>query len=162
MKIALATDHAGFDKLKELRSYLESNGYECLDFGPESLIPDDDYPKYMFNAAIAVAGADAEFAILLGGSGQGEAMAANRIKGVRCAVFYGTEVAKQPIDSDGHTSDDPFAILKLSREHNNANALSLSARFLTMDQIKQAVDIWLTTPFSKVERHARRIAELDA
>jgi len=99
--------------------------------------------------------------IILGGSGNGEAMAANRVKGVRCAVFYGPVVAKLPIDADGNVSDDPYEIVKLSRQHNDANVLSLSGRFLSLDEMKTAVRIWLDTPFSNLERHARRIKKLD-
>jgi ribose 5-phosphate isomerase B len=161
MRIALATDHAGFEVLHELKNYLSEKGHECQDYGPESLDPNDDYPQFMFRAAHAVADGQADYAIILGGSGQGEAMAANRVKGVRCAVFYGSEPPKAPVDQEGHNSDDPHEILKLSRSHNNANALSLAARFLSLDQVKQAVDVWLNTPFSNIERHARRVNQLD-
>jgi ribose 5-phosphate isomerase B len=161
MKIAVTTDHAGYEALQELKVFLGSLGHECVDFGPQSLDTDDDYPDFMFPAARAVAGGECERGIILGGSGQGEAMAANRIKGVRCALFYGPVVAKTAIDAAGNTSDDPYEIIKLSRQHNDANVLSLSGRFLTLDEMKQAITIWLDTPFSGAERHARRIKKLD-
>src|ERR1700735_5630206 len=102
MKIALTTDHAGFESLKQLRVYIESLGHECQDYGPHSLDMDDDYPHYMFMAANAVANRHCERGIIMGGSGQGEAMAANRMKGIRCAVFYGPVSAKTAIDAEGH------------------------------------------------------------
>lgn len=161
MKIAITTDHAGFEQLKELRSFLESLGHECVDFGPQRFDAEDDYPDFMFPAAQAVANGECEVGIIMGGSGQGEAIAANRVKGVRAALFYGPVVSKIAIDAEGTMSDDPYEIVKLSRQHNNANVLSLSARFLSMDEMKQACEIWLNTPFSDAERHARRIAKLD-
>lgn len=161
MKIALTTDHAGFEPLKEIRVFLESLGNTCVDFGPTSFDAQDDYPDFMFPAARAVADGDCERAIIMGGSGQGEAMAVNRIPGVRCAVFYGPAVAKTAIDAHGTKSDDPYEIVRLSRQHNDANALSLSGRFLSEDQMKTAIGVWLETPFSGEERHARRIAKLD-
>lgn len=161
MKIALATDHAGYHQLGDLKQYLSSKGHEIVDFGPGGHDPDDDYPDFMFPAAEAVAKGDCEAGIILGGSGQGEAMAANRLDKVRCTLFYGLVTAKQPIDNEGNQSDDPYEILRLSRQHNHANMLSLSARFLTLDEMKHAIDIWLETPWSQSERHARRVAKLD-
>jgi ribose 5-phosphate isomerase B len=161
MKIALATDHAGFEQLKELKGWLESEGHECRDFGPKAFDATDDYPDFMFPAAQAVASGECEAGVILGGSGQGEAMAANRVRGVRCTLFYSPATAKSAIDAEGHTSDDPYEILKLSRRHNHANVLSLSARFLSDDEIKQAVQTWLDTPYDEAERHARRVQKLD-
>lgn len=164
MKIAITTDHTGLTydgAFNELKTFLESMGHEYVDFGPQSLDMDDDYPDFMFPAAQAVARGECEAGIILGGSGQGEAMAANRIKGARCALFYGPAIAKVPIDAEGTMSDDPYEILKLSRQHNHANILSLSARFLALDEMKQAIKIWLETPYSDVERHARRVQKLD-
>lgn len=161
MKIAITTDHAGLDALDQLETYLQAGGHQTFNFGPKSLDMDDDYPDFMFPAAKAVASGDCEIGIILGGSGQGEAMAANRIKGARCALFYGPVVAKVAIDAEGNTSDDPYEILRLSRQHNNANMLSLAARFLSIDEMKQAIDIWLNTPYSSAERHLRRVKKLD-
>lgn len=164
MKIAVTTDHTGlayegvFDALKE---FVGTLGHECVDFGPKTLDMDDDYPDFMFPAARAVAAGECEMGIIMGGSGQGEAMAANRVKGVRCTLFYGPAIAKQPIDAEGNMSTDPYEILRLSRQHNHANMLSLSARFLTLDEMKQAVQVWLETPYSGAERHARRVQKLD-
>jgi ribose 5-phosphate isomerase B len=161
MKIALTTDHAGFETIGELEDYIKSLGHECVNYGPKDFDPGDDYPKYMFPAALAVASGDCDLAVIMGGSGQGEAMAANRIKGIRCAVFYGPVLPVQAVDAEGNQSDDPFEIVKLSRQHNHANVLSLSNRFLTLDQMKQAIKIWLDTPYSDAERHVRRVRELD-
>lgn len=161
MKIAITTDHSGFKALKELNLYLRSLGHTTVNFGPASFEPDDDYPDFMFPAAQAVANGSCDVGIIMGGSGQGEAIAANRIKGVRAALFYGPVVAKAAIDADGSMSDNTYEIVKLSRQHNNANILSLSARFLTMDQMKQASKIWLETPTTDVKRHLRRITKLD-
>jgi ribose 5-phosphate isomerase B len=161
MKIAVTTDHAGFEQLGQLKIFLESIGHEYVDYGPESLDPDDDYPDFMFKAAKSVASGECQMGIILGGSGQGEAMAANRIKGVRCALFYGPVTAKGAIDAAGTQSDDPYEILRLSRQHNDANVLSLSARFLSLEEMKKAIEIWLSTPFSGSERHARRVKKLD-
>jgi ribose 5-phosphate isomerase B len=161
MKIAVSTDHAGFEHLKHLKEFLEAEGHECQDFGPAGFDETDDYPDFIFPAAQAVARGDCEAGIILGGSGQGEAMAANRIKGVRCTLFYGPVTAKTAVDSEGTVSDDPYEILKLSRQHNHANVLSLSARFLTIDETKQAIQTWLATPYGNEERHARRVKKLD-
>lgn len=162
MKIAITTDHTGLENVKELTIFLESLGHECTQFGPKTFDAYDDYPDFIFPAARAVAEGSCDVGIIMGGSGQGEAMAANRVKGVRCAVFYGPVLPKIAIDIEGTMSDDPYEIVKLSRQHNNANVLSLSARFLTMDEMKQACSIWLETPTTEVERHVRRIAKLDA
>lgn len=161
MKIALATDHAGFEQLRQLKEYLIGEGHECHDFGPQALDPADDYPDFIVPAARAVASGECEAGIILGGSGQGEAMAANRIKGVRCTLFYSPAVAKAAIDAEGHTSNDPYEILRLSRRHNHANVLSLSGRFLSVDEMKQAVEVWLSTPYDDAERHDRRVKKLD-
>jgi ribose 5-phosphate isomerase B len=161
MKIAVTTDHTGFEDLKQIVTFLESLGHKCTDFGPKTFDLADDYPDFIFPAARSVASGSCEVAIIMGGSGQGEAMTANRIRGVRCAVFYGPVLPKIAIDAEGNTSDDPYEIIKLSRQHNNANVLSLSARFLSMDEMKQAIRIWLDTPISNVNRHLRRIEKLD-
>lgn len=161
MKLALSTDHAGFERLQQLKEYLEAEGHECRDFGPTAFDPADDYPDFIFPAAQAVASGECEAGIIMGGSGQGEAMAANRVKGVHCTLFYGPVAAKTAVDAEGNTSDDLYEILRLSRRHNHANVLSLSARFLTLDETKQAVRIWLETPYDESERHTRRVKKLD-
>lgn len=162
MKIALTTDHAGMEVVGSLQEYIQSLGHECAYFGPSELMSDDDYPDYMFPAARAVANGDCQMGILLGGSGQGEAIAANRISGVRCAVYYGPGRPVGSIDADGSTATDEFEILRLSRRHNNANVLSLGARFLSLEDMKSVISLWLATPFSGDERHQRRISKLDS
>ncbi|MBX4188931.1 RpiB/LacA/LacB family sugar-phosphate isomerase [Candidatus Saccharibacteria bacterium] len=161
MKIALATDHTGFEQLKDLKEYLQSLGHECVDFGPTALNINDDYPDFIVKAAEAIASGECERGIIMGGSGQGEAMAANRLLGVRCAVFYGPAVVGRIIDVNGRVSSSPYEIVKLSREHNNSNMLSLAARFVAMVDMKQVVKLWLETPFTEQPRHVRRIDKLD-
>ena len=161
MTIALASDHAGFEQLKQLQNFLESLGHKCHNFGPVALTPDDDYPDFIFPASKAVASGGCERGIILGRSGEGEAMAANRIKGVRCSVFYGPAVARRVIDAHGKTSHDPYEIIKLSRAHNDSNMLSLAASFVNLEDIKIVVKLWLETPFSGEVRHERRIKKLD-
>lgn len=161
MKIAVTTDHAGFEQLKQLKGFLEAAGHECVDFGPVVFNADDDYPRLIRPAARAVASGECEMGIIMGGSGQGEAMAANRIKGVRCTVYYGPAQPTQAIDAEGTSAKDDMEIIRLSRQHNNANMLSLAARFLSPEQMQAAVTLWLATPFEGVERHARRAAQLD-
>lgn len=145
MKIALAADHAGFELKESLKEFLEADGHEVIDFGAETEDPGDDYPDFVVPAAQAVAAGDVDKGIIIGGSGQAEAMAANRIKGVRAAVFYGGDEE----------------ILPLSREHNDANILSLGARFIDEDLAKEMAMLWLATEFSGDERHVRRIAKID-
>ncbi len=161
MKIALATDHAGFEQLQKLKSYLESQGHQCVDFGPKQFDENDDYPDFIFPAAKAVAQGDCECGIIWGGSGQGEAMVANRIKGVRCAVYYGPAKAKRAINAEGDQAKDDLEILRLSRQHNYANMLSLAGRFLDDNDVQQAVATWLGTPITQVERHSRRVQKID-
>ena len=146
MKIVLATDHAGFDHKEALKAYLTEQGYEVEDLGTDS-DASCDYPDFIFPAARAVA-ADPEQTrgIIFGGSGQGEAMTANRVKGVRATTYY------------HHNLD----IIELSRTHNGANVLSIGARFISLEQMKEAVDKWLSLNDPLEERHARRVAKIDA
>ncbi len=144
MKIHIATDHAGLDLKNIIRDYLISKGHEVTDHGAHEYDALDDYPDYIFPCAKAVASDLESRGIILGGSGQGEAMAANRVKGVRAAVFY----------------NGPVEIVKLSREHNNANILSLGARFMTEEEIYGVIEMWLDEPFGG-GRHQRRIDKLD-
>ncbi|MBW3568936.1 RpiB/LacA/LacB family sugar-phosphate isomerase [Candidatus Parcubacteria bacterium] len=161
MKIALSTDHAGFEKLKQLKEFLSDSGHECVNFGPTSYEPNDDYPDFIRPAAEAVASGECQVGIIFGGSGQGEAMTANRVKGARCAVYYGPAKAVDAIDVSGHVAEDDFEILRLSRQHNDANMLSLAGRFLDNQGIELAVSIWLNTKFADEERHVRRIKKID-
>ena len=144
MQILIASDHAGFALKTALIEHLELAGHEVEDMGAYEYDETDDYPDLVLPLAREVAGGDA-LGIVLGGSGQGEAMAANRISGVRAAVYYG----------------GALDVVTLSREHNDANILSLGARFLTEEEAKEAVDVWLSTSFSDADRHARRIEKLD-
>ena len=154
MHICIASDHDGFEMKGALTEHLRAQGHEVEDMGPHTLVPGDDYPDYCIPLAQKVASDETLRGIVIGFSGQGEAMAANRVKGARAAVYYGPpshEVSK------GHADE----ILRLSREHNNANVLSLGAHFLSIDEAKRAVDTWLSIDFSHGERHIRRITELD-
>ena len=144
MRIHIATDHAGLELKNSIKTYLINKGYDVMDHGAHEHDPLDDYPDFIFPCAKAVAAEDDSRGIILGGSGQGEAMAANRIKGVRAAVYY----------------NGPEEIVKLSREHNSANILSLGARFMTAIEIYDVIDLWLNEPFSG-GRHQRRIEKLD-
>lgn len=145
----LAADHAGFELKERLKKYLsEELNQEVEDFGNFVYNENDDYPDWILPAARAVAedlknGVDSK-AIVLGGSGQGEAMVANRVPGIRAVVLY----------------DYNEDIIKLSKQHNDANILSLGARFLTEDDAKKAVKLWMETLFSGEESHQRRIKKL--
>lgn len=141
MRIHLATDHAGYELKESLKKMLVAGGYDIIDHGADSFDAGDDYPDFIIPAAQAVAMDIGSMGIILGGSGQGEAMAANRIPRVRAAVYYG-----------GDTK-----IVTMAREHNDANVLSIGARFATQEEAEQAVKIFLETAFSKDERHVRRI-----
>lgn len=159
MKIYFAADHAGYELKNTLLAFARERGYEIEDCGAFVYDEADDYPIHIATAAHkladdALAGKDSR-AVFLGGSGQGEAMAANRFKGVRCALYYGT--FRTQTDMSGRELD----MLSSVREHNNANALSLGARFLTEDEAKEALVHWLAADFSGEERHARRVGQLD-
>ena len=156
MTIYFASDHAGFSLKSALMPFVQSLGHSVEDCGPKALAPDDDFPDYVLPCARKVAGNAGSFGIILGASGEGEAMAANRVKGVRAAVYYG--------DAAGAQADEAGNILNLVqsvRAHNNANILSLGARFISEDAAKAAVKLFLATPFSGDERHTRRLVKLD-
>lgn len=162
MRIALSTDHAGYEDLQKLNELLVAAGHVCVNFGPKQFDQADDYPDFIFPAARAVADGSCDMGIIYGGSGQGEAIVANRVKGVRCAVYYGPAVATKPIDATGQEAQDTYEILRLSRQHNNANMLSLGARFLSWSDVQKAVEIWLGTEFLHEARHERRIGKIDS
>lgn len=143
MIVHFASDHAGFEMKNALLKFVEELGFEVKDHGAYELNEDDDYPDFVMSAVQEINGNCK--AIIVGGSGQGEAMSANRLKGVRAAVYYG-----------GNQE-----IITLSREHNDANVLSLGARFVSLDEAKEVTSLWLQTPFSDDERHVRRIGKLD-
>lgn len=145
MKIYLGSDHAGFALKQKIKKFLEKSKYETVDLGPFFYDENDDYPDFILPVAKEIShdliGGMESKGIVFGGSGEGEAEAANRIDGVRAAVYYG----------------GPLEIVKLSREHNNSNVLSLGARFVSEEEAIAAVKLWLETPFSGGERHVRRI-----
>lgn len=160
MKVYLATDHGGYELKNSLAEYVRSLGYVVEDCGAFKNDPADDYPPLIAAAAKklsddSLGGLDSR-AIVIGASGQGEAMVANRFKGVRCALYYGP-AAKEQKDMSGKHLD----LLASSREHNNANCLSLGARFLSEEEAKDAVQKWLLMPFPGEERHARRSIMID-
>lgn len=160
MKIYLAADHAGFELKNALAEYLRGIGHEPEDCGAYALDPNDDYPDIVAAAArkltADLAAGIESCAIIAGGSGQGEAIAANRFKGVRAAVYYGPALREQT-DANGSSLD----VLTSTRAHNHANCLALAARFLSVDEANEAVRAWLATPASADERHQRRIERLD-
>lgn len=161
MKIYIGSDHAGYELKEKLKAYFSGLEHEVEDKGAFTFDKDDDYPDFIKPVAEAVAENAGSFGVLLGGSGQGEAMCANRIKGARAAVFYGEALTQGSIDIQGTKSVDSFEIIKLARIHNNANILSLGARFLSEDQIKFAIELFLATKFENEKRHVRRIKKLD-
>ena len=144
MIIHIATDHAGLELKEKVKSYLSKLDYEVIDHGAYEYDALDDYPDFIFPCAKAVSNDLNSKGIILGGSGQGEAMAANRVKGVRAAVFY----------------NGPDEIIKLSRQHNDANILSLGARFMSDQEMYKIIEMWLSTDFES-GRHKRRIEKLD-
>ena len=144
--IYLATDHRGYELKEKIKEWLSEWGFQYEDMGAFRYNQEDDYPDFIHQAAKAVANdPENNKAIILGGSGQGEAMAANRHKGVRAAVYY----------------SDSKEMVKMSREHNNANILSLGTSFLSEETARMAIKLWLETPFSGGERHKRRIKKID-
>lgn len=150
MEIYIAADHAGFALKEEIKRHLTGRNVSVQDFGATSLDPDDDYPDFVIPLAKEVAlrraqGDRSVFGIILGGSGQAEAIAANKVRGVRAALYYG----------------GPMDIVRLSRQHNDANVLSLGARFITKEEAIYAVTLWLETEFEG-GRHERRLKKIEA
>ena len=142
MKIGIGSDHAGFQYKEQIRAHLESLGHEVRDFGTFSDAP-VDYPLFIRPVAEAVVRGECERGVVLGGSGNGEAITANRVKGVRCALCWNVESAQ------------------LGRHHNNANVISIGQRMMSITTALEIVDIWLVTPFDG-GRHQRRIDLIDA
>lgn len=159
MTIYFAADHAGFELKQSLLQYVGNElGYATEDCGAFAFDPADDYPEFIKQAAAKVAESpEKRKAIIIGGSGQGEAIAANRYSGVRAVVYYG-ETGDKQTDADGDTID----MLESTRLHNDANILSLGARFLSEADARAAVKRWLETAFSDDDRHSRRIQLIDA
>jgi ribose 5-phosphate isomerase B len=141
MKIAIGSDHAGFKYKQEIKHFLGELGHQVIDFGTLSEEP-VDYPLFIRPAALSVARGEADRGIVLGGSGNGEAMVANRVKGIRCAVCWHAESAR------------------LARQHNDANMISLGQRMMSQEQALEIVSVWLETSFEG-GRHARRIQMID-
>ena len=142
--IVLATDHAGFELKEHVKRFLIEKGYDIKDFGALEYDELDDYPDFILPAAKYIS-EHKLVGIIFGGSGQGEAMAANRIKGIRAAVFY----------------NGPNEIVELSRLHNNANILSIGARFIGNLEVEKVIELWLSTDF-EYGRHEKRIDKLDS
>ncbi|TFH57775.1 ribose-5-phosphate isomerase [Glutamicibacter arilaitensis] len=146
MRVHIATDHAGLELSDHLVKHLTAKGYEMVNHGPKSYDPEDDYPAFCINAAKAVvedqrAGVDA-LGIVLGGSGNGEQIAANKVEGIRAALAWNLDTAK------------------LAREHNNANVIAVGGRQHTVEEAAELIEAFLAEPFSEAERHVRRIGKI--
>jgi ribose 5-phosphate isomerase B len=159
MKVYFASDHAGFALKNALLEHIRTLGYDVEDLGAFSEEPDDDYPDYATPLAQAVASDVTSRGVIIGGSGQGEAMTANRIQGIRAAVFYGPRQVTAALDIEGGRSEDGLDAVRLPRRHNDANVLAIGARFVSGEDADEAVRIFLETPFSDAPRHARRLAK---
>lgn len=143
MKIFIASDHAGFFLKKILIQYLDIKGYEVEDCGAFEMDEGDDYPDFIIPCVQKVAKDLRSLGVIIGGSGNGEAIAANKVKGIRAAVYYGSK----------------FELAKLAREHNDANVLSIGSRFTTPDEAKKAVTLFLETGFEG-GRHKKRLEKI--
>jgi ribose 5-phosphate isomerase B len=143
MRVHIGGDHAAYDLKCTLVTFLQSKGYDVVDHGPDYFDAEDDYPVAVLRAAEAVSGDLGAFGIVLGGSGNGEQMAANKVRGIRAALAYNVELAQ------------------LARTHNDAQVLSIGARMNTVDEAKAMAEAFLTTKFSGDERHARRLAMVE-
>lgn len=144
MKVYIGSDHGGFQLKEELKKYLTDLGHEVEDMGVRELKPDDDYPDFIIPVAAHVSENSESRGIVIGRSGNGEVMAANKVKGVRAALCMNEQMAR------------------LAREHNDANILSLGADFIDGETAKKVVEVFLTTPFSDAERHKRRLSKIEA
>ena len=142
MRVYLGSDHAGFELKARLIEWLTSAGHEPVDCGPHAYVADDDYPPYVMTAAHGVATDPGSLGIVIGGSGNGEQIASNKIPGIRAALAFSDETAQ------------------LARQHNDANVLSLGARMYSEDEAVGFAKTFLSTPFSTEPRHARRLAEI--
>jgi ribose 5-phosphate isomerase B len=145
MKILLATDHAGFELKNKIKDYLIKEGFDVEDMGAHVYDKEDDYPTYMVPTAMRVISDADTRAVIFGKSGNGEAMVSNRFPGIRAAVYHGQNLE----------------IVRLSREHNDSNILSIAAGFVEEEEAKEAVKIWISTQFSNDPRHIRRNEMLD-
>lgn len=144
MKIYIGSDHAGYELKEKIKTYIQSLDIEVVDKGAFDLNSEDDYPDFIIPVAEAVAKDPHSFGIVLGGSGEGEQISANKVDGIRAIEYYGGNLD----------------IVKLGREHNDANILSLGARFITDDEAENAIELFINTPFGGEERHTRRINKI--
>lgn len=142
MRVYLGSDHAGFELKAHLVGVLTADGHDVVDVGPASFVPDDDYPAHCIAAATRVVADPGSLGVVIGGSGNGEQIAANKVPGVRAALAYNRETAE------------------LARQHNDANVVGVGARMHTRDEATELVRVFLATEFSQGERHLRRIAQL--
>ena len=142
MRVHIGSDHAGLELKNSLVEHIKSSGHDVIDHGPHEYDALDDYPVFCIPAAQAVANESGSFGIVLGGSGNGEQMAANKVKGIRAALVWSVETAK------------------LAREHNDANVIAIGGRMHSIDVCKELIDVFLVTPFSNDERHVRRIGQV--
>ena len=142
MRVYLGSDHAGYELKMHLVNHLIKQGHDVVDVGPHVYDPEDDYPAFCLHTGARVVADEGSLGIVIGGSGNGEQIAANKIDGVRAALVWRTEIAQ------------------LARQHNDANVLSIGAREHTLDEATSFVETFLATPFSGNPRHARRIAQL--
>lgn len=153
MKIYIGTDHAGFGLKEKLVEFLKGQGHEVVDKGAFEYNEGDDYPDFVIPVAKEVSGdPDHTRGIIIGATGQGEALTANKFAHVRAVVYYGK--AKCVVD-------DEADVIVRSREHNNSNIISLGARYLTEEDAIDAVKLWLDTPYEGGERHVRRLGKID-
>ena len=139
MRVYLGSDHAGLELKTHLIGWLLENGHEPVDCGPATYEPDDDYPPYVIAAALRVAADHDSFGVVIGGSGNGEQIAANKVKGIRAALAWNDDTAT------------------LARQHNDANVVSIGARQHTLGEATTLVELFLATDFSGEERHVRRL-----
>ncbi|MGC4772577.1 ribose-5-phosphate isomerase [Micromonospora sp. DT44] len=142
MRVYLGSDHAGFELKVHLANHLAKQGYDVVDVGPHSYDPDDDYPTFCLHTGDRVVADETSLGVVIGGSGNGEQIAANKVAGVRAALAWSVETAQ------------------LARQHNDANVVAVGARQHTLDEATGIVEAFLSTPFSGNERHARRIIQV--
>jgi ribose 5-phosphate isomerase B len=154
--IYIGSDHAGYKLKEKLKTYIVELGYQVDDKGAFALNNDDDYPDYVKLVAKAVVSNENNLGIVLGGSGQGEAMCANKVKEIRALVYYGGKNCQKDINGN------KMGVVASARLHQNANILSLGARFLNERKAKKAVKIFLETKFLNEKRHVRRINKLES
>lgn len=144
MRVHIAADHAAFEAKQSLADHLRAQGHDVVDHGAFVYDAEDDYPSFCFAAAEAVAGEPGSLGVVMGGSGNGEQIAANKVRGIRAALAWSVETAR------------------LAREHNDANVVSVGARMHSVEDVQAIVDTFIATAYSDAERHSRRIGQLAA